>query len=468
MKKKLLFTSIFFLGTLVSQAQWQPDVRLTNDPAPSNTSLNNAWCVASSGDTVIAVWDDQRDGNYEIYYKRSTDAGLSWGADTRLTNNTSYSYDPCIAISGLNIHVVWQNEQNGFYQIYYKHSTDGGLNWSADTSLTNVSADLWNPSITLNGTAVHVVWEDERQGNSEIYYKGSTDGGLSWGADTRLTTDIADSWNPSVSVSGSVVHVVWYDNRDGNWEIYYKRSADGGVNWGADVRMTTNPSVSRYPCVTVSGSVVQVVWHDDRDGNYEIYYKRSTDGGLTWGLDTRLTNSAGGSFFPSVAVSGSFVHVVWFDMRDGIYEIYYKRSVDDGISWGTDTRLTNDSAYSFYPSVAVSGPVVHVVWQDMRDGNYEIYYKRDTTANTIGINESPACENTIQIFPNPFLNRMTVNNSKNELCEITIYDITSRILVHQKFTNTITLNTSQLANGIYIYEVRNKNTVLRKGKIAKD
>lgn len=35
------------------------------------------------------------------------------------------------------------------------------------------------------------------------------------------------------------VHVVWYDTRDG-WasEAYYKRSTDGGITWDADVPLT--------------------------------------------------------------------------------------------------------------------------------------------------------------------------------------------------------------------------------------
>ena len=57
--------------TLVSSdlfAQWQPDVRLTNDPAASVTSLNNAWCVAASGNVVHVVWNDWRHGFEEPFY----------------------------------------------------------------------------------------------------------------------------------------------------------------------------------------------------------------------------------------------------------------------------------------------------------------------------------------------------------------------------------------------------------------
>ena len=64
------------------------------------------------------------------------------------------------------------------------------------------------------------------------------------------------------------VHVVWQDERDGNSEIYYKRSTDGGVSWGSDIRLTNNTSYSEGACVSVSGQIVYVVWFDYRDGHY--------------------------------------------------------------------------------------------------------------------------------------------------------------------------------------------------------
>ena len=80
MKHLIFLSTVLFLSPPASQAQWKPDVRLTNDPADSYTSpFNNGWCIASSGDVVHVVWYDSRDGNNEIYYKRSTDAGVSWG-----------------------------------------------------------------------------------------------------------------------------------------------------------------------------------------------------------------------------------------------------------------------------------------------------------------------------------------------------------------------------------------------------
>src|SRR5262245_58656665 len=134
MKNSFLLSGLFF-GVLAlvpaqSEGQWESDVRLTDNSAFSNTSYNNAWCVAASGDLVHVVWYDFRDGNYEIYYKRSPDGGTNWEGDTRLTDNSAASYDPSVAVSDQVVHVVWFDHRNGLYaDIYYKSSADGGMTW---------------------------------------------------------------------------------------------------------------------------------------------------------------------------------------------------------------------------------------------------------------------------------------------------------------------------------------------------
>jgi hypothetical protein len=494
--KKIIFTIVVFLivhCTLNIEdciCQWQPDVRLTNNPFGSWTSYNNAKCVASSGTIVHVVWWDYRDGNDEIYYKRSTDAGVTWGADTRLTNCTDNSMYPSISVSGSFVHVVWQDYRDGNFEIYYKRSIDEGVNWGTDTRLTNNTAGSSCPSVAVSGSFMHISWYDNRDGNYEIYYKRSTDAGVSWGADTRLTNNSAESSFPSVTVSGSVVHVVWFDYRDGNDEIYYKRSTDAGISWGADTRLTNYSYDSEHPSVAVSGSVVYVVWIDGRDGNAEIYYKRSTDAGVSWGTDTRLTNNSAYSHHPSVTVSSSVVHIVWQDTRDGNDEIYYKRSSDAGINWGADTRLTTNTSYSWYPSVAVSSSVVNVVWMDGRDGNLEIYYKRDPSGNTIGIinisSEIPSSYSLQQNYPNPFnpttkirfgiantpLNPLfpieSGSSTRGEMISLKVFDITGKevvTLVNEQLapgTYTVDFEGTNFPSGIYFYRLQTEGFINTK------
>src|SRR5262249_40438568 len=109
---------------------------------------------------------------------------------------------------------------------------------------------------------------------------------------------------------------------------------------------------------------------------WDIYYRRSTDGGQTWEPIKRLTNAPLPSARPSIALAGTDLHVVWYDLRDGNAEIYYKHSPDAGVSWTPDERLTNAPGDSLHPTVAANNDSVHVVWFDSRDGNAEIYYKR--------------------------------------------------------------------------------------------
>lgn len=377
----LTLFSIVLLFTEVVEAQWQPDVRLTNDPG--NSAASPFRGVAANGEFVHVIWDDNRNGNSEIYYKRSIDGGINWGADTRLTVNVAASTFPSITVSGSMVHVVWTDARDGNNEIYYKSSLDGGLTWGADMRLTNNTAISILATVAVSGSFVHVVWRDSRTGNQEIFYKNSSDGGITWGADMQLTNNIAASSAASVAVSGQVVHVIWQDSRDGNTEIYYKGSADAGTTWGSDTRLTNDIGSSSSASVSVSANAVHIFWNDNRDGNLEIYYKRSTDGGLNWGTDTRLTNDPAQSVSPSSAVSGGIVQLVWRDHRDGNPKVYYKRSTDGGTNWSADTRITVDPAGSLAASIAVSGSRVHVVWQDIRNTNFEIYYKQQSTGNSL-------------------------------------------------------------------------------------
>jgi hypothetical protein len=322
---------------------------------------------------------------------------------------------------------VWEEARDGNDEIYYKRSTNSGTTWGLDTRLTNNIAESDNPSVAVSDSSVHVVWEDTRGGGPDIYYKRSTDGGTTWGADIGLT-NTRTSGLPSVAVSGANVHTVWSDGRDGDMEIYYKRSTDGGVSWGPDTRLTNDPSSQSFTYVAVSGSDVHVVWGDTRDApNIEIYYKRSTDGGTNWGPDTRLTISPS-SFYPSIAASGSNVHLTWRDVRGGP-RIYYKFSTDSGTNWSPDTALPSVDVIQLYPSIAVSDSMIHVVWWDQRDGpsgNVEVYYKRNPTGNTVGIKEASQLKIddlkiNLKPVPNPFMDFTSIKGYEHEW--FLIYDI---------------------------------------------
>jgi len=435
--KFVLILGVLFLlpgFVLPTFAQWEPERRLTFDDSTSFTSWNNAWSVAAQGDTVHAVWYDNRDGpmdNQEIYYKRSTDGGLTWGEDVRLTFNDAYSPYPAIAASPQSgVHVIWYDARNTYPKIYYRRSTDGGSTWSTEVQISFRSANSEYPSLAASGNDVHAVWGNNWVNGSSMYYgviyRGSTNGGTTWGTELRLADSTDRPPYPSVAASGSAVHIAWKDHRDGNDEIYFRRSTDRGMTWMPETRLTNDTAESFIPSVAVSGSTVYVVWHDERTGNADIFFCRSSDGGATWGPNTDLVNDATAAYLPSVAASGSNVHIAWDDGRY-LGQIYYKHSSDGGLTWDADTRITSATRGVYNPSISVSGSTVHVLWSDFRDGNPEIYYTRNPTGNGVE-NEGGARlfvqDAGLKPHPNPFVFFTTILHCESQW--FVLYDISGR------------------------------------------
>ena len=72
------------------------------------------------------------------------------------------------------------------------------------------------------------------------------------------------------------------------------------------------------------------------------------------------------------------------------------------------------------------------------------------------------------VFPNPFENKLTVASKVDGEFEITLFDITSRELLRRSFVNSATINTEQLARGVYLYELKDKNGARIMGKVVKE
>jgi hypothetical protein len=88
---------------------------------------------------------------------------------------------------------------------------------------------------------------------------------------------------------------------------------------------------------------------------------------------------------------------------------------------------------------------------------------------SVGINNSSSSNNLqVAVFPNPFNNKIEIINEVSEITEVIIYDINSRKVLHQKFTHSISLNTEQLPEGIYFYQIQGLNGLSTKGKMVKD
>ncbi len=476
--KKFIFTLIILFYAFTAEAQWENEYNLTGGSSSPMVKNNT---IAASGTNIYVVWEDHRDGNPEIYYKRSTDSGLNWDADTRLTNDPGNSAVPAITVVGTFVHIAWVDNRNGNAEIYYKRSTNSGATWEAVVRLTNDAAGSYSPVITASGNNVNIAWEDERNGNPEIYYKRSTNNGSGWEPDFRLTQDPNISERVSMFSSGSFVHTVWQDTRDGNYEIYYKRSTNGGVSWDAVSRLTNGIEISQVASISVTGQSVHIVWEEFLGNNQEVYYIRSTNNGANWEPEIRLTNNTADSQYPAIFSAGSSIHIVWEDYREGNPEIFYKRSTDGGATWNnTVTRLTNDPAVSRTPSVWVTGSALHVVWFDYRLGNCEVFYRRNSSGNPVSIteitSEIPSEFSLSQNYPNPFnpVTNIKFSIPKSGLVKLTVYDAAGRETA-ALFNGVLSagaynydFDASQLTSGIYFYKLEtNEFTQTKKMVLIK-
>lgn len=74
---------------------------------------------------------------------------------------------------------------------------------------------------------------------------------------------------------------------------------------------------------------------------------------------------------------------------------------------------------------------------------------------------------TINTFPNPFSNQLTFVLSNNLQATIIFYNFLGQQILQHALTNSTTINTEQLADGIYFYELRNEKRILKTGKVIK-
>ena len=218
---------------------------------------------------------------------------------------------------------------------------------------------------------IHIVWYDDREGNNEIYYRKFN--GVGWSSDVRLTVNTASSDQPSLAVDAAGrIHVVWVDLASGSPEIHYRMF--DGVSWSPEEQLTESSLSAEAPCVAADDSLnIHLVWRDYRYGEWGIYY--STSDGITWSEEVLLTDPGSYPRRPSVAAGETGrLYVVWNDYRDSDYEIYFKTY--DGVAWSADERITNEPGLSMNPSLCVDDSNhVHVVWDDDRTGTQVIYHK---------------------------------------------------------------------------------------------
>jgi hypothetical protein len=138
--------------------------------------------------------------------------------------------------------------------------------------------------------------------------------------------------------------------------------------------LTNNPMDSVYGQVAAWNSNVYLLWQDSVPSdhtNYDIFIKKSNDNGTTFGSSVNLSNNSGFSEHPQIAAYDNNVYAIWADDTSGNREVLFTRSVDNGTSFDKIKNLSNNTSDSFNQEIAVFGDTVYVVWLDQSDEDDE-------------------------------------------------------------------------------------------------
>jgi len=190
-----------------------------------------------------------------------------------------------------------------------------------------------------------------------------------WSQDQKLSTldtsaGLNENMGQCLAVSGDSIHVVWTNTLSGARGVYYKHSFDGGLTWTGETKLTGPTCDADLPSIAVSGSTVHIMWRDTIGAQNVNYYIRSLDGGNTWEPKVFFGNWY---WWPSITCSGSMVFVALNSSTPGNTEVWFQRSMDNGTTWDSVKRISNALGRSEDPSISVSDGHVYLVWNDNRD-----------------------------------------------------------------------------------------------------
>jgi hypothetical protein len=268
---------------------------------------------------------------------------------------------PALEVAGDSIYLAWQDTRNdSLGDIFFARSTDAGQTWGSGIQVNDdgPGVEQCSPYLAARGSQVYLVWHDEReQSAGDVYFARSTNGGLSWSANSRVNSALSVAGWPSIAVGADTrLHVSWATSKT---VIYTNRSTDGGQSWGENVlvggvNIGPSSTFSGYPApgIAADGSgTIYLAWWDTRDGFFDlgcyclrdmdVFASRSLDNGATWGTDIQITGEDGvaGQGSPALAYRDGTLFTLWVDQRDHDITdtpqpaIYFGRSVDGGQSW---------------------------------------------------------------------------------------------------------------------------------------
>ncbi len=274
---------IAWQGTLLYKAR-EPGEDFAPFEAISATSgfggypeVRDANLVVDSSNTTHLLWAGNTAEGYRIFHAYKPLGGL-WSFPRVINPGAGGAFRPSAVVDAADrLHVVWQETLAGSTQsdIFYA-SRSGGV-WSTPVNLSNNSGDSLDPHLlSLASGGLVVAWKDNsgQREQSDILLAERPAGG-SWSAPVNLSQTPGDSAGPCLAEDATGgLHLVWYDNTPGNWEILYAVRQSNGM-WTSGANVSQTPGRSGQPRLIVERrGILHLAWADDTPGEFDVYYTR--------------------------------------------------------------------------------------------------------------------------------------------------------------------------------------------------
>ncbi len=312
---------------------------------------------------------------------KSADAQLlGWSETQQITFSSGQVFTPSIAVSPTGaVHTVWSDNSTGTRKIHYLQLDSSG---NTVVPATNITFDLngsRRPIIAVDPDGfIHVVWEDSRDANEELYHLKLDAAGAIVIPAHRLTNDPGRSKNAKmVFGEDRNLRIVWQDYRNDNWLLIMRQFSASGNPIGPEMHLTSPPFDSVEPDIALdSDGDAHVVWSDNRPGFNQVVYAKVSP---TLTVDgSPVTDGTNSSFSPRISISpDDTVHIVWRDFRHRNSEVYYQKQDKQGEVLANDLRITVDFPASLDTSIIADHTgAANLIWRDNSDGNLEIQFSR--------------------------------------------------------------------------------------------
>lgn len=355
--RRLAATLLGLALALPIQAEWafadfeavsgEPQEKLF--PHLESAGRNN---LAASGDRLAVVWEDNRDGNPQVYaaLRRLDRPGFT--APLRLSAGKE-AYEPVVVGLG-NGRFLAAFEQDGqVVARVFGAETQGAL-----TLLdTGASAQI---SLTTTGKRIHAAWGRRDGRFLRLVSAPLTVDGLHVRSGSARAVDVSPAQDEqlyaSLAATARGYAIAWEDRRAGHTRLMTATSSDG-EKWSApqplneiphggsaaELGLGRGPGVTRVSIAGDGAAVVAAVWMDKRDflSGYDIYAAVSTDYGQSFGANEKAQDAFAAEkpqWHPAVTVTPHGVVAAWDDPRDDTPDIWLStRHGEQG--WSDDFTL---------------------------------------------------------------------------------------------------------------------------------